>query len=131
MRVLIDTNVLFAAVLFDGVSRKAYKKAVEEPNSALVCDFTIAELKRTFNRKFPHMLGRLDTFLAEMMTAVTLVETPTKPVKQEALIRDENDRPIFRAAVKAKADAILTGDKDFLESGITTPKMLSYTDILK
>lgn len=31
----------------------------------------------------------------------------------EALVRDVSDRPILRAAVQAKADILITGDKDF------------------
>ena len=33
-------------------------------------------------------------------------------------IRDINDRPILRAAIEAKTDILLTGDKDFLDSGV-------------
>ncbi len=36
----------------------------------------------------------------------------------ETQIRDVDDRPILRAAIEAKADVLLTGDKDFLESGV-------------
>ena len=36
----------------------------------------------------------------------------------EKQIRDINDRPILRAAIEAKADILLTGDKDFLDSGV-------------
>ena len=36
----------------------------------------------------------------------------------EMQVRDVNDRPILRAALNAKADILLTGDKDFLESGL-------------
>ena len=39
-----------------------------------------------------------------------------------------NDRPILRAALNAKADILLTGDKDFLESGIDTPKIMTAAD---
>lgn len=41
------------------------------------------------------------------------------------------DRPILRAAINAKADIILTGDKDFLESGIENPKILTASEFLK
>ena len=46
----------------------------------------------------------------------------------EDKIRDVNDRPILRAAINAKADILLTGDKDFLESGIDTPKIMTAAD---
>jgi putative PIN family toxin of toxin-antitoxin system len=131
MRVLIDTNVLFSAALYyDGTSRKAYNKAVMEPNAGIVCDYSVDELKRVFNRKFPHMLDRLDKFLSEMLTAVTIVSTPMTVMAGETDIRDEKDRPILRAAIKARADIILSGDKDFLESGIKKPRMVYPAEFL-
>ena len=35
-----------------------------------------------------------------------------------------NERPILRAAQNAKVDVLLTGDKDFLESGVINPLIL-------
>ena len=40
-------------------------------------------------------------------------------------VRDVNDRPILCAALNAKADILLTGDKDFLESGLENPKIMT------
>lgn len=45
-------------------------------------------------------------------------------------IRDVKDRPILRAAKIAKVDILLTGDKDFLESGINTPKIINPSQFL-
>ena len=49
----------------------------------------------------------------------------------ETQIRDVNDRPILRAAIEAKADVLLTGDKDFLESGVTDPAIMTPAEFLK
>ena len=45
-------------------------------------------------------------------------------------IRDVNDRPILRAAIEAKADVLLTGDKDFLESGVKNPTIMTSAEFL-
>ena len=42
-----------------------------------------------------------------------------------------NDRPILRAAIHAGADILLTGDKDFLESGILNPKIMTAAEFVK
>lgn len=52
-------------------------------------------------------------------------------VKAEGLIRDKKDRPILRAALDAGADLFLTGDKDFLESAVTDPRILSVAQFLQ
>ena len=41
------------------------------------------------------------------------------------MIRDIKDRPILRVALDAHADLFLTGDKDFLESSVTDPRIIS------
>ena len=48
----------------------------------------------------------------------------------EKQIRDINDRPILRAAIEAKADILLTGDKDFLDSGVKNPMILTPAEFL-
>ena len=50
---------------------------------------------------------------------------------EEAKIRDANDRPILRAAIMVGADIILTGDKDFLESGIERPLIVTPAEFLR
>ena len=44
--------------------------------------------------------------------------------------RHVNDRPILRAAIEAKADVLLTGDKDFLESGVKNPTIMTPAEFL-
>ena len=46
-------------------------------------------------------------------------------------IRDVMDRPILRAALNANADVLLTGDKDFLESGLSHPRIMTATEFLQ
>ena len=68
MRILIDTNVLFSAALRpDGTPFRAYVKAVTPPNTGIICQQNIEELRRTFNRKLPHKIQALETFLAVSM----------------------------------------------------------------
>lgn len=40
------------------------------------------------------------------------------------------DRPILRAALDAGAELFLTGDKDFLESSVSDPRIISVNDFL-
>ena len=133
MRLLIDTNILISAALFpDSVPAKAFTKAVSPPHDTVVCDYSLDEMRRVFNRKFPDRLNDFERFVSSLTLAVEIISTPDREesAKGETAIRDVNDRPIFRAAVNAKVDAIITGDKDFLESGITKPKSLTAAEFL-
>lgn len=131
MKILIDTNILVSAALFpNSKPYLAYLKAVSFPNVAFVCDQNIDELRRVFNRKFPHRIDAMEAFLALALPVLRIVPTPADDIDDEARIRDEADRPILRAAREAKVDMILTGDRDFLESGIDSPRILTAAEFL-
>ena len=131
MKVFIDTNVLISAMLNPaGVPFKAYQKAVTMPNHAVISDQNIDELKRIFNKKFPHRMAALDRFLSVALLSIEIVQIPTDTESSEVLIRDIADRPILRAAINSNTDILLTGDKDFLESGINNPKIMTPTEFL-
>lgn len=132
MKVLIDTNILISAALNNnGTPYQAFIKAVSHPNHGLVCEQNIDEIRRIFNRKFPKKLQALDNFLSLALLTLEVVPTPVKAYASEEMIRDVNDRPILRAALYAKADIILTGDKDFLESGLKHPQIISAAEFIQ
>lgn len=132
MRVLIDANVLISAALdANGVPFKSYLKAVSFPNQGLIREQNVDELKRIFRKKFPNRLAALDRFLSSILFSVELIPVPAKEDISEIRIRDVKDRPILRVAIKAKADVLLTGDKDFLESGVELPLIVTPAEFLK
>lgn len=132
MRILIDTNILISAALNShGTPYKAYLKAVTYPNKGIICDQNIEELWRIFNRKFPTKISMLEKFLAYSLSVIEVATTPEMEEDAEKLIRDVKDRPILRAALNAKADVLLTGDKDFLESGVADPKIMTAAEFLE
>ena len=131
MRILIDTNVLISAALSaNGTPFQAYIKATSYPNHGLICEQNVDEMKRIFNKKFPQRLESLNKFLSIALLTLELVRIPTDENLSELQIRDVNDRPILRAAINAKADILLTGDKDFLESGLENPVIMTPVGFL-
>ena len=131
MRIFIDTNVLISAMLNPaGTPFMAYQKAVNMPNHAIISKQNIDELKRIFIKKFPHRMSSLDRFLSVALLSIETVQIPTDINSSESLVRDVADRPILRAAISAKADILLTGDKDFLESKITKPRIMTPSEFI-
>ena len=133
MRVLIDTNILISAALFpESVPAQAYIRAVMPPNDAVVCDYSMDELRRVYNRKFPRRIQDFERFVSLLTLSAEIVRTPPveEQVPAESSIRDVNDRPILRAAIAAKVDVLLTGDRDFLESSITNPQIMTAAEFV-
>ena len=132
MRVLIDTNVLISAALSaNGIPFQAYVKAASYPHHGLICEQNVDEMKRIFNKKFPNRLASLDKFLSVALLTLELVPVPTEENISEKQIRDVNDRPILQTSIEAKADILLTGDKDFLESGVKNPMIMTPAEFLQ
>ena len=132
MRVMIDTNIFISAALFpNGRVAAALMKALMPPYEPVVCDYVVDELHRKFREKFPDRMVALEAFLFTALQSIKVVSTPEKATEAELKIRDVKDRPILRAALDAGADLFLTGDKDFLESKVTDPRIISVSEFLE
>ncbi len=130
MRVFLDTNILLSAALFPGgLAAAAYDRAVSAPNDAVVSDYVVDELRSVFARKFSGKASAMDAFLARLAGAVEIVLTPEEAYAEEG-VRDPADRPVLRTARHAKAEVLLTGDKDLLEAGIDNPRVIAPRDFL-
>lgn len=131
MKIMIDTNVIISAALFpNGKAAQAFQKSLLPPYVPLVCDYIVDELHHKFCEKFPERITEMEAFLFHFLSYIHVVSTPENPINEENKIRDPKDRPILRAALNAHADLFLTGDKDFLESSITDPRIISVTSFL-
>ena len=132
MRVMIDTNIIISAALFpQGRAAEALYKAMIFPYEPLLCDYVVDELRRKFREKFPNKMTELEAFLFHVLSCIEVSETPEEVIMDEKKIRDPKDRPILRAALDAHADLFLTGDKDFLESSVTDPRIISVAEFLE
>ena len=132
MKIMIDTNILISSALSDkGTPYKAYLKAVTYPNHAIICEQNVDELYRVFRKKFPTKVYLLDRFLATAIVSLDVVKVPIDEDSIEHHIRDVADRPILRTAIHEKVDILITGDKDFLESDVSIPKILTASQFLK
>ena len=64
------------------------------------------------------------------MLMLEVAPVPEAAYASEKQVRDVNGRPILRAAIHAKADVILTGDKDLLEANLKHPVALTPAQFL-
>ena len=131
MKVMIDTNILISAALFPkGRAAEALYKALVSPYQPVICDYIIDELHRKFQEKFADRTFELKVFLSMVLPVFEVVSVPEEALEAETKIRDPKDRPILRAALNAGADLFLTGDKDFLESAVEEPRIISVQTFL-
>lgn len=132
MKIMLDTNIIISAALFPkGRVAAAYMKALQYPYEPIICDYVVDELHRKFKEKFSEHIEELEMFLSTSFSVIKLVKTPRKAVALENCIRDTKDREILRAAIGAHVNLLLTGDKDFLESSVLKPRIISVAEFLE
>jgi putative PIN family toxin of toxin-antitoxin system len=129
---MFDTNVIISAILNENSTpNQALMKALEPPYVLVLCDQIIDELRRIFNRKFPDKIQDMERFLSIAHYVLVLTNKSGGAAGVESTIRDPKDRPILRAALDSKVDILVTGDKDFLESIVQIPQILTAAQFLQ
>lgn len=126
MRVLVDTNILFSALLFPRSKPAQAVLRVVDAHQMVLCDRNISELREILQRKAPHLLPDAEVLLAELS-----YELVPAVYHVEKLIRDAKDQPILNAAIVTDVDVILTGDKDFLSMDLERPLCLTAAQFLE
>lgn len=126
MRILVDTNVLFSALVFPKSKPAQALLHVADHHQMVICDRNIAEIRDILRRKAPQFLPDAEVLLAEMS-----YELIPAVDHAEKLIRDAKDQPILNAAIVSDVDVILTGDKDFLSLNIEHPKCMTVAQFLE
>ena len=110
MRVLLDTNVLFAAFVTHGVCAGLYEEGLLQAE-IVVSNHILTELaeklvsKGKFTTREAQQVARAVRKDAELVSPAPLVQP---------ICRDPDDDWILATAVAGKADVIVTGDKDLL-----------------
>jgi len=117
VKAVADTNVLVSGLLWSGPSASLLDRGALRLIGLVTSEEILTELEAVLSRS--HLAERLRArgqTVAEVMRtyrAVAQIVEPA-PVEMPAALRDPKDLPVLRCAVGAKADAIVSGDKDLL-----------------
>ncbi len=129
MRVMVDTNVLFSAILFpNGQAAKTLNKCLTQ-YELVIPSYVIDELKRAVNRKFPDKIHSIDLFFEKL--SFEFVYTPEKIRQGLFRIRDPKDYPILYTAIVENVDVLISGDEDFKDTDVDHPEILSPTEFIQ
>lgn len=113
MRIVFDTNVLFAAFVAHGVCAGLYEECLQG-GRIVVSQVILEELRVELHTKAKLSRAEADEVIAAVAADAEVVAVPPLP---KPVSRDPDDDWILAAALAAKADALVTGDKDLLVLG--------------
>lgn len=129
-RVVIDANVLASAAAGhpDSPSRRLLDALASGRIEAVLCDRILQELDRALER--PYFVARVTPIERRMLGAVlrAAAEMLPDPVAPPATVRDPGDDYLVALAIGARAEAIVTGDRDLLDhDGLEPPAITPRT----
>jgi len=113
VKIVFDTNVLFAAFVTHGVCAGLYEECLS-CGRIVVSRFILEELREKLLVKAKLGLSEVRDVLAAVRADAEIVETQ---LLAAPVCRDAEDDEILATALAAKADALVTGDKDLLVLG--------------
>ncbi len=112
MRVVLDTNVLLSALVFPGSKPDQVLHRVRRGDVELVLSpFILTELERILLGKFRFTKRQA----AERVNAIQRMATLVEPTERVSLVSaKDDDNRILECALSARADYLVTGDKEHL-----------------
>jgi len=109
VRLVLDTNVLIAALVADGLCRDLVRRRLES-HLLISSQFLLDELREKLEEKFK-IRAKDVPFLRAYAERVEILEPVVLP---RNACRDRDDVVVLATAVAGKADCIITGDEDLL-----------------
>ncbi|CAN5210116.1 putative toxin-antitoxin system toxin component, PIN family [soil metagenome] len=110
MKIFVDTNVLVSAFTARGLCADLLEVILSD-HQLMTGEFVLQELDRVLAIKLKVPKRKVYDVL-QFLRNHHVEPVPDKP--SEIKVRDEDDRWVLESALRAKADILVTGDKDLL-----------------
>ena len=126
MKAVLDTNVLIAAFVTEGICSRLLIRGRKKQFDLILCPFILHEFEHVLASKFFLNRNEIRGILKLVSETVHDLIYPAEPVS--GICRDPNDNQILACALAAEADYLVTGDSDLLDlkvfksTKIVTPK---------
>lgn len=119
MKIFADTNVLVSAFTARGLCADLLEVILAD-HQLMIGDVVLVELKRVLTKKLKIPESKVSD-VVKFLCNHHDEPVPDKP--SEVKVRDEDDRWILESAIRAKADILVTGDKDLLDISKKVPQL--------
>lgn len=117
MRLVLDTNVVVAGLLWHGPPRRLLDHAIDGAVTLYASTALLDELAHTLGyAKFAARITRAETSREALVARYDeLIERVTPVPLPQAVSRDPDDDQVLACALAAQAEAIVSGDSDLLD----------------
>ena len=130
VRALTDANVLFAGTAFPRWPREVLRHAAAGDYKLVLCPLVITQARRNLQKRFPEYLDRFEEFLQVVDYELVSDPTPEDVEANRNLVRDLSDVAVALAAIVAKADYLVSEDKDLTVQDETTAELRRHVKVM-
>jgi len=113
VKVVLDTNVLLAAFATRGLCEALFSACLAS-HQIVLSDHILKELRRHLRGKLKISASHADAIVAFLSEHASIVQPAKVPANA---CRDRSDLAVLGTAAAAKADVLVTGDRDLLDLG--------------
>lgn len=110
MKIVLDTNVLIAALIARGVCHELLEHGVLQ-HTLITSDFILNEAQEKLVEKFGYSSELAEEAIGVLRSGMRVVSISRL---ENPVCRDPDDDNILATAVAGNCDCIITGDKDLL-----------------
>lgn len=115
MKIVLDSSVLIAAAISRSGVCAALLEDLLTHHELVLSDYIVAELARKLRDKFRFPAGEIRQLQQLLANSATFVPPADLPAN---VCRDPADIPVLGTAVAARAELLVTVDKDLLILGV-------------
>ena len=116
LRLVLDTNIVAAGLLWNGPPRRLIEAAIEGEIELFSSPVLLDELAHTLGyAKFAARIDSFGTSIAALLAQYTALVSLVAPASVPRVVaNDADDDHVIAAAVAARAELIVTGDRKHL-----------------
>ena len=112
IKVVLDTNILISSLFWKGNSRSIVDLAISNKIKSVTSPEILEEEEAVLYEDFPEVpYNKIEEIIKDILSYSSVIAAGAITVKG---LRDIKDTKVIACAISAKADYIVTGDKDLL-----------------
>jgi predicted nucleic acid-binding protein len=129
-RAMVDATILVAGSCWPRRPYEILRASIAGEFQLVLCPYVVEQVRRVVRARFPAYVERLEGFLSLARFELVPDPSPKEVMDSQGLVRDRSDIPIVLAALNAKADYLISEDKDMTTRDATTTVLRQKLTVL-
>lgn len=130
LRVMVDTGVLVAGLVWPRWPYEVLRHALKEDFRLVLAPVIVGETRRIIHQKFPGYIPHVEDFFRRWPYDLYPDPTQADVMANQGLMRDLNDIPLALAAINAQVDCFVSEDKHFTDRNTDTVELHRQLEIM-